>query len=73
MPIETPEHPVRLSGRVLVTELSGSESSAHFDMDGQAWVSLAPGVHPYLVGEVHSFYLDPRHCFFFAPDGQLVA
>jgi glycerol transport system ATP-binding protein len=63
----------RLEGHVQVTELSGSESSAHFDMDGQSWVSLSPGVHPYFVGEVHTFYLDPNHCFFFGPSGELAA
>ncbi|MBN8181284.1 MULTISPECIES: ABC transporter ATP-binding protein [Stappiaceae] len=73
MPVASAHHTVKLDGHVLVTELSGSESSAHFDMDGNAWVSLSPGVHPYSVGEVHTFYLDPSHCFFFAPDGQLVA
>ncbi|PVB59810.1 ABC transporter ATP-binding protein [Labrenzia sp. 011] len=73
MPVETPAHSVTLSGRVLVTELSGSESSAHFEMDGQPWVSLAAGVHPYQVGEVHTFHLDPDHCFFFAPNGDLAA
>ncbi|MEO9528057.1 ABC transporter ATP-binding protein [Roseibium sp.] len=73
MPVESARHSVRLEGHVLVTELSGSESSAHFDMQGQSWVSLSPGVHPYLVGETHSFYLDPSHCFFFAPNGDLVA
>ncbi len=73
LPVATPEHSVELSGRVLVTELSGSESSAHFDMDGHAWVSLSPGVHSYFVGEVHHFHLDPSHCFFFAPDGRLAA
>ncbi|WP_299816057.1 ABC transporter ATP-binding protein [uncultured Roseibium sp.] len=73
LPVETPDHSVRLSGRVLVTELSGSESSAHFEMNGQPWVSLSAGVHPYQVGEVHTFHLDPNHCFFFAPDGTLSA
>jgi glycerol transport system ATP-binding protein len=73
MPVESERHSVRLEGHVLVTELSGSESSAHFDMHGQPWVSLSPGVHPYFVGEVHDFYLDPGHCFFFAPDGDLAA
>ncbi len=72
-PVATPDHTVRLEGLVLVTELSGSESSAHFDMGGQAWVSLSAGVHPYLVGETHTFYLDPGHCFYFAPDGALAA
>lgn len=73
MPVESDHHSVRLDGHVQVTELSGSESSAHFDMHGQSWVSLSPGVHPYFVGEVHTFYLDPSHCFFFSPDGDLAA
>ena len=68
---------VQLIGRVQVTELSGSESSAHFDMDlGQdhaSWVSLSAGVHPYEVGELHDFYMDPSQGYFFAPDGSRVA
>jgi len=73
LPLESAMHHVRLQGHVLVTELSGSESSAHFDMRGQSWVSLSHGVHPYFVGELHTFYLDPSHCFFFAPNGDLAA
>lgn len=64
---------IELTGRVLVTELSGSESSAHFEMDGEAWVSLAHGVHPYEIGEDHKFYVDPTAFFYFAPSGELVA
>jgi glycerol transport system ATP-binding protein len=64
---------VRLTGRVLVTELSGSDSSAHFRMGGDTWVSLAAGVHAFRVGEDHDFYLDTAHCFYFAPDGALAA
>ena len=64
---------VALSGQVLVTELSGSESSAHFRMGQDTWVSLASGVHPYSIGSDYKFYMDPAHCFYFAPDGALVA
>ncbi|UWQ18748.1 ABC transporter ATP-binding protein [Jannaschia sp. M317] len=60
---------VPLRGVVGVTELSGSESSAHFQMDGVPWVSLAHGVHPYEIGEPHTFHMDPTHGFWFAPDG----
>lgn len=63
---------VCLRGTVLVTELSGSESSAHFQMQSAAWVSLAHGVHPYEVGQDHAFYLDPTACYLFARDGQMV-
>lgn len=64
---------VALNGTVLLTELSGSESSAHFQLGDAAWVSLSHGVHPYQVGKDHRFFMDPQHCFYFASDGQLVA
>ena len=64
---------VRLTGKVMVTELSGSESSAHFRMGEDNWVSQAPGVHAFRVGEDHDFYLDSTRCFYFAPDGALAA
>lgn len=64
---------VALSGTVLVTELSGSESSAHFQMGEDGWVSLAHGVHPYRIGEPHEFYMDPANAFYFAADGSLAA
>ena len=72
-PVASDRHTVSLTGRVLVTELSGSESSAHFQMASADWVSLAHGVHPFEVGEDHEFFLDPSACFYFAPDGQLVS
>ena len=72
-PIRTADNLVPLTGKVLVTELSGSESSAHFRLGEQNWVSLAHGVHPYRIGSDHQFYMDVEQCFYFAPDGQLVA
>ena len=72
-PVASAHNTVALNGKVLVTELSGSESSAHFEMPGADWVSLAHGVHPYEIGADHPFYLDPSACFYFAPDGSLVS
>lgn len=73
-PLRSKSAIVELPGRVLVTELSGSESSAHFSIKGSNnWVSLARGVHHYNIGTDHSFYLDPSKCFYFAPDGELLA
>ncbi|MEM8787656.1 MAG: ABC transporter ATP-binding protein [Pseudomonadota bacterium] len=68
---ETATVPVR--GTVQVTELSGSESSAHFSMGGDNWVSLAHGTHPYQLGAEHEFFLDPRHCLYFGADGARAA
>ncbi|UWQ12761.1 ABC transporter ATP-binding protein (plasmid) [Aliiroseovarius crassostreae] len=73
LPLPSETANVRMQGHVQVTELSGSESSAHFEMGQGSWVSLSPGVHPYEVGEPHDFYMDPSACFVFAPDGSRVA
>lgn len=64
---------IALAGRVTVTELSGSESSAHFSFNDNHWVSLAHGVHDYKVGEDHIFYLEPEACFYFDADGRRVS
>lgn len=72
-PIKTAGDNVALMGTVLVTELSGSESSAHFQIGDEGWVSLAHGVHPYRVGEAHEFFMDARKALYFSPDGSLVA
>ena len=58
--------------RVLVAEISGSESVVHFDLDGMVWVSLSHGVHGAKVGEKARFELDVAHCLYFAPDGARV-
>ena len=72
-PVQQSDAQVKMVGEVLVTELSGSESSAHFAMGDANWVSLAHGVHPYEIGKPHAFYMDPARCFYFAPDGALAA
>ena len=71
-PQRASERDVELKGKVLVTELSGSDSSAHFRLGDDAWVSLAAGVHPYRVGEDHVFFMDPAHCRYFGTDGRRV-
>ncbi len=72
-PMAMTSNDVAIEGKVLVTELSGSESSAHFEMGEDGWVSLSHGVHPYRVGEAHRFFMDASKAFYFASDGELVA
>ena len=72
-PVRVGASNVPMTGIIQITELSGSESTAHFQMGDETWVSLSPGVHPYRVGEDHQFFMDPAHCFYFAPDGALAA
>lgn len=73
LPTQASATDIALNGTVQVSELSGSESSAHFQIGTDGWVSLARGVHPYRVGEDHQFFMDASKAFYFAEDGRLVA
>jgi glycerol transport system ATP-binding protein len=61
-----------LEGRVLVTEISGSESVIHFDAGGKTWVSQTSGVQPIKVGETVRFRADLSHALYFNTDGARV-
>jgi glycerol transport system ATP-binding protein len=67
------EDAVKIGGRVLVTELSGSESVVHFELEGETWVSQSHGVHPFEVGEHADFYMDVSRGLIFGENEELVA
>ena len=64
---------VELEGTVLVTELSGSESVVHFDIDGQTWISQSHGIHPFEIGSAARFSMDIGRSKLFDLDDKLVA
>lgn len=70
LPVNTSDAFVPLLGKVQVAELSGSQSSAHFTLGAENWVSLSSGVHAFEIGEEHEFHMNPSKCFFFGPDGK---
>ena len=51
--------------KVLIAEISGSESVIHFDLGGLTWVSLSHGVRGFKVGETARFELDVARCLYF--------
>src|SRR5262245_2529253 len=57
--------------RVLVTELSGSESVIHFDMNGQTWISQSHGIHRFDVGSMATLHVDVDRAFYFDQNGRL--
>jgi len=61
-----------IEGRVLVAELSGSESVVHFDMNGQTWVSQSHGIHPFEVGVTAKLFVDVDQGFFFDGENRLI-
>jgi glycerol transport system ATP-binding protein len=62
-----------IEGKVLVAELSGSESVIHFDLNGRTWVSQSHGIHPFKVGSNAKLYVDVDQMFFFGADGALIS
>jgi glycerol transport system ATP-binding protein len=64
---------VPVQGRVLISEISGSESVVHFALAGTTWVSLAQGVRSHKVGEQVPFALDVAQCLYFDADGRRLA
>ena len=62
-----------LEGRVLVTELSGSESVIHLDVHGATWVSQSHGIHPFEVGTHAKLHVDIDQGLFFTPSGERVS
>ena len=64
---------VRLEGTVLVTELSGSESTIHFQLHDETWVSQSHGIHGFEVGARADLFMDVGRCMYFGGDNRLVA
>jgi glycerol transport system ATP-binding protein len=64
---------VPVHGRVLISEISGSESVVHFALAGTTWVSQAHGVRSHPVGEEAAFALDVDRCLYFDAAGRRVA
>jgi len=64
---------VHVDCKVLIAEISGSESVVHFDLGGMTWVSQSHGVCVFKVGQAARFELDVARCLYFAPDGARVA
>ena len=64
---------MEFKARLIVTELTGSETFVHLDHHSERWVGLVHGIRDLEIGATLSVYLDPAHVYIFAEDGQLVA
>ena len=67
------DYAVEIEGRVLVTELSGSESVIHFEVNDLPWVSQAHGIHGFDVGASARLFVDVGEAFFFDSNGRRIA
>jgi glycerol transport system ATP-binding protein len=64
---------VPVAGRVLISEINGSESVVHFVLGGTTWVSLAHGVRSHPVGDEAHFALEVERCLYFDAAGRRLA
>ena len=72
-PFKNDNHTVKISGRVLVTEISGSESIIHISFAEDNWVSESRGIHPYKIGESAELFINIKHTLLFDQQGNLVS
>ncbi|MGB3246194.1 MAG: ABC transporter ATP-binding protein [Sulfitobacter sp.] len=61
------------TGKLTVTEITGSETFIHLDHHGENWVGLVHGIKNLDIGADLDVYLDQSHVYIFAQDGTSVA
>ena len=64
---------VAVEGRVIITEISGSESVVHFALGGETWVSQSHGIHTFEVGSPARLYVDVDQILFYGANGELMS
>jgi glycerol transport system ATP-binding protein len=67
------EGAMKYTARLVVTEITGSETFIHLNCCGQHWFGLIDGVHDLKLGELLTVWLDIGHIYVFGEDGKLVA
>ena len=63
---------IEISGKVLISELSGSESMIHFTNGDLNWVSLSEGIHQKDVGEETKLFMNSDEFLYFDNNDRLV-
>lgn len=64
---------VAIKASVVITEITGSESYIHIDIDGVRLIVLAHGIHSFDIGETIEVFLNPDQLYVFKDDGTLAA
>ena len=70
---KTSNNSVEIKGKVMISELSGSESLIHFKYGQANWVSLSSGSHKINIGEEMKLYMNVDECLFFDQNNRLVS
>ena len=63
---------IAVNAKVVVTEITGSESYVHVDVAGVRWVLLARGIYNIDIHETIEIFMDPRTFYVFDRNNALV-
>ncbi len=66
------EAAISVKAKVVVSEITGSESYIHVDVAGVRWVVLASGIHNLDIGQTVEVFLDPTTFYVFDKNEKLV-
>ncbi len=64
---------IEIKGKILISELSGSESLIHFTNSNSNWVSLSNGTHQMNVGQEAKLYMNVDEFMYFDQNNNLVS
>lgn len=68
----TSDKDIEVKAKVVVTEITGSESYVHVDVAGVRWVLLTSGIHHFEVHETIEIFMDPSKFYVFDRNDSLV-
>ncbi|MCP5418856.1 MAG: ABC transporter ATP-binding protein [Chromatiaceae bacterium] len=63
---------VSVTGKVVVTEISGSESVVHMRVGSDTWVSLSHGIHQFARDQDVELFVQTDNCFYFDEQQRLI-
>ena len=68
----TSDEDIEVKAKVVVTEITGSESYVHVDVAGVRWVLLTSGIHHFDVDETIGIFMNPSKFYVFDRNDSLV-
>ena len=66
------DNSIEIKGKILISELSGSESLIHFTKGKYNWVSLSNGIFQKKIGEEETLYMNVDEFLYFDQNNKLV-
>jgi glycerol transport system ATP-binding protein len=71
--LETPSRgSVELKGKVLLTEVDGSSTFTHLELEAEEWIMQRDGIHPKEPGTPCSVHVNPAEFYLFDAEGSLL-